>query len=148
MKICAIILTSNIDGKKCLEYPTGMEIAWLKKSGFELSSWPSIYICTYFHSWIVSSLAEIFEEIGRGCVDWKHLVHIGFSYRLLWTGKWTCDFTQGAKFLIQLGVKELPKNNYAPKSLLVRKLWDAWNTGKKTVYFLDIQRTMHHDIFL
>ena len=44
----------------------GMEIAWMKKSGFELSGWPSIYMCIFFHSGIVSSLAEIFEEIGSG----------------------------------------------------------------------------------
>jgi hypothetical protein len=45
----------------------------LKKRGFELSSWPFTYICTYFHSWTLSSLAEMFEEIGSGCVDWKRL---------------------------------------------------------------------------
>ena len=74
MKICALILASNIDEKNCLGYPKGMEIAWLKKCDFELSSWPFVYLCTYFHSWILSSLAEMFEEIGTGCVDWKHLV--------------------------------------------------------------------------
>lgn len=51
-----------------------MEIAWLKKSGFELSNWPSTNICTCSHSWILSTLAEILDQIGSGCVDWKHLI--------------------------------------------------------------------------
>lgn len=67
-------LLVTLMGKKCLGYPMAMQIAWLKKSGFELSSWPSTNICTYSHSWILSTLAEIFDQIGSGCVDWKHLI--------------------------------------------------------------------------
>jgi len=111
----------------------GVEIAWLKKSSFELSSWPSTYICTYFLSWILSTLAEIFEELETGCVDWEHLVPHRVQLQALVNRIMNFWLHTRSKISYPAGCERASheqQNNCAQNSLLVRTLWGDWSTVK------------------
>jgi hypothetical protein len=116
----------------------------MKKSGFELSSWPSIYICIFFHCWRVL-LAEIFEEIGSG------LETFGPTQGLV-TGSCEQDNelpTAHKEQNFLSSCKRASQEQLCSKEFVSEETVRCFKYWKNTpVYFFDIQRTVHRGIFL